>query len=104
MHPMQAKYDELCEHIRTGAVLESINALLGWDERTKMPLAGGKFRAEQMKTLAGIIHNRRTDPRVGDWLSELEASPLAEDRHSDTGATIAALRRDFDKTLNCPRV
>lgn len=102
MHPMQATYEALCEHIRTSAVLESINSLLGWDERTKMPPAGGKFRAEQMKTLAGMIHDRRTDPRVGEWLSDLEASPLADDRRSDTGATIAELRRDFDKNIKLP--
>jgi carboxypeptidase Taq len=99
---MQAAYEALCDHTRTGAILDSINALLGWDERTKLPLAGGKFRAEQMKTLAGMIHVRRTDPRVGDWLSELEATSLAADLHSDTGATIAALRRDYDRNVKLP--
>ena len=38
-----------------------------------------------MTLLSGMIHVRRTDPRLGDWLGELADSPLAADPHSDTG-------------------
>lgn len=85
------------KHVREAALLETAAALLEWDERTKMPPAAGEFRAEQVTLLSGMIHKARTDPRLGDWLEALAASPLAQDVHSDTGATIRHLRRDYLK-------
>ena len=68
-----------------------------------MPDAGGEYRAEQMTLLAGLVHERRTDPRIGDWLSELHDSPLAADPHSVSGATIRELKRQYDKRVKLPQ-
>ena len=51
------------DHARRSAVLATIDALVGWDERTKMPPAAGGWRAEQAAELAAIVHRQRTDPR-----------------------------------------
>ena len=72
----QTTYEKLCAHAREVALLNSTQSLLGWDERTKLPPAGGDYRAEQMSYLAGLIHRKQTAPEVGDWLTELAASPL----------------------------
>lgn len=96
-------YAELCAFVRETAMLESIEALLGWDERTYMPQAAGAYRAEQITYLSGKIHQRRTDPRLSDWLNQLAASELANDPYSDSGATIRQLRRDFDKRVKLPQ-
>ncbi|HJS08426.1 MAG TPA: carboxypeptidase M32 [Pirellulales bacterium] len=95
-------YDELCRHARETALLASIESLLGWDERTMMPAAAGEYRAEQMTLLAGMIHRRQTDPKLGGCLGELAASPLASDLHSGTGATIRELKREYDKKVKLP--
>ncbi len=50
-----------------------------------------------------MIHSRRTDPRFGEWLDQLLQSPLAADRHSDTGATIHELKRQYDKLVKLPQ-
>ena len=55
-------FDKLCAHVRETALLNSIESLLGWDERTKMPPAAGQYRAEQITYLTGMIHRRHTDP------------------------------------------
>ena len=65
----QQLYDRLCGHVRQTALLGSVESLLYWDERTKMPAAGAQHRAEQMTLLAGIIHQRWTDPALGRWLA-----------------------------------
>ena len=67
-------YDRLCKHAREVAILNSTQSLLGWDERTKLPPAGGEYRAEQMSYLAGLIHKKQTAPEVGEWLAELADS------------------------------
>ena len=99
----QEIYRQLCQHFRSTAVFESINSLLGWDERTKMPPRAGKFRGEQMTALAGLVHEKRTDPRVGDWLGELESSDLVADPHSDTAANVRNLRRAYDRAVRLPQ-
>jgi carboxypeptidase Taq len=96
-------YDQVCQYSRQTALLGSIEATLGWDERTMMPRAGAEHRAEQMTLLAGMIHQRQTDPRLGRWLAELADSPLAADKHSDTGATIRQWKRWYDKKVKLPR-
>lgn len=103
MPTAEQTFDQLCQHTRETALLESIEGLLGWDERTMMPPAGGEYRAEQMTYMAGLIHSRRTDPRLGDWLGELRTSPLAKERHSDAGATIRQLQREYEKKVKLPQ-
>ena len=101
--PSSPSYDELCHLTRETALLQSIEALLGWDERTYMPPAAGEYRADQMTYLAGVIHQRRTDRRIGDLLSELVISPLGKDKHSDTATTIRQLRREYEKQVKLPQ-
>ncbi|HEX3725011.1 MAG TPA: carboxypeptidase M32 [Pirellulales bacterium] len=99
----QQIFDQLCHHARETALLAAAESTLGWDERTMMPPEAAEYRAEQLTLLAGLIHARRTDPRIGDWLGELAASPLASNPHDDAGATIRQLKRDFDKRTRLPQ-
>lgn len=95
-------YDELCQLAREAALLSSVEALLNWDERTYMPEKAGAYRAEQITFLAGQVHKMRTNPRLGELLEELKGSDLAKDPHSDVGATIRQLARDYDKQRKLP--
>jgi carboxypeptidase Taq len=96
-------YDRLCAHTRELALLSSTMSLLGWDERTKLPPAGGEYRAEQISYLAGLIHKKQVAPEVGEWLAELANDPLAADPHSEMGADFANLRRDYDRKTKLPQ-
>ena len=96
-------YEELCKFARQTAMLQSVESLLNWDERTLLPPAAGEYRAEQITYLSGLIHERKTDPRLGRWLDELAESPLAADRHSDSSTTIRQLEREYDKQTKIPR-
>jgi carboxypeptidase Taq len=99
----QNTYERLCAHVREVALLDSMQSLLEWDERTKLPPAGADYRAEQMSYLAGLIHQRQTAPQVGEWLAELADSPLAADPHSETGADIFNLKRDYERKTKLPQ-
>ncbi len=99
----QATYDKLCSHMREVALLTSTQSLLGWDERTKLPPAGGEFRAQQMSYLAGVIHKKQTAPEVGEWLAELADSPLTADPHGETGSDIVNLQRDYNRKTKLPQ-
>jgi carboxypeptidase Taq len=96
-------FDELCQLSREAALLESIEGLLGWDERTYMPTKAGPYRAEQMTYLTGEVHKKRTSPRIGELLENLAGSQFAADPHSDSGATIRQLKRDYEKRVKLPQ-
>lgn len=99
----QQLFDLVCRHVRETALLASCESALGWDERTMLPPEGAEYRAEQLACLSGLIHARRTDPKLGDWLGTLAESPLAADPHSDTGANIRQLKRNFDRATKLPQ-
>ncbi len=96
-------YSLLCSHMREATILANIQGLLEWDERTKMPPAGGAYRADQAAYVAGLVHQKQTAPVLGEWLTELAESPLAADPTSDTGAVIKHLRHDYDKKTRVPQ-
>ncbi len=98
----QDLFDELVSRLKQTAVLASCSALLGWDEQTYLPPGGAPHRAEQLGLLAGLAHQRATDPRVGELLSELEASRHFSPETAD-GALLREARRDFDRKTKLPQ-
>ena len=59
MADIMQTYQALCDHVREAAMVESIRAVLGWDEQTYMPPQAGDYRAEQITWLAAASHRRR---------------------------------------------
>src|SRR5690348_8196276 len=98
-----ATYDKLRRFVHETSLLQSTEALLGWDERCLLPPAAAEHRAEQMTLLTGLVHQRQTDRRLGDWLAELAESPLAKDPASETGATVRQLNRQYEKKTKLPQ-
>jgi carboxypeptidase Taq len=72
-------YQWLAEHSRETAYLRSIKKLIAWDQRTFIPEKGHAHRAGQLAVLAKLIHERDTDLRVGEHLSQVEGSALVSD-------------------------
>ncbi len=95
-------YERLCQHVRETALLTSLEELVGWDERAYLPPAAGPYRAEQMTYLAGLIHGRQTDPRVGEWLQSLQAADWPLEAISDQRVTLAEVLRDYEKRTRLP--
>lgn len=98
-----AAYDELMRRAWEEALLTSCDALLEWDEETYMPPGGVENRSEQRALLAGLLHERGTDPRVGELLAELEGSDLLADRWSPMSVNVRQLRREYDRYVRLPR-
>jgi carboxypeptidase Taq len=100
---VQAAYDELIRRVREQSLLGSCAVLLSWDEETHMPGGGAEHRGEQMALLAGLEHDRATDPRVGELLTELEGSALVRDPLSAAAVNVRELRRTYDRATRLPR-
>jgi carboxypeptidase Taq len=98
-----AAYAELLRRAREVALLASCEELLGWDELTYMPRGGVEIRARQMALLAGINHEKATDPRIADLLAAVEGTPLVSDPHSPAAVNVRELRRVYDRLTRLPR-
>jgi carboxypeptidase Taq len=99
----RAAYEELMSRAREQAMLASCSAVLGWDEQTYMPSGGAEHRGRQMALLAGLQHERATDPRVGELLGQVEGSSLTEPPDSIEAVNIRELRRSYDRRVRLPR-
>ncbi len=96
-------YDELMRRVRDETLLTTIEALLEWDEETYMPPGGVENRSEQLALVAGLLHERGTDPRLGDLLAAVESSTLLADPASPATVNVRVLRREYDRFVRLPR-
>ena len=78
--------------------LDQVGGLLGWDEQTQMPAAASEARGRQSAALEAVLHEKLTDPAVGEWLARLEDAQL-----EPLDATLVKLcRRRYDRAVKLP--
>ena len=87
-------YDELMEFTRGTQALGQVAGRLGWDQETMMPRGAAAQRSEEMAAMESVLHARRIDPRVADWLAAID------DKTLDTvgQAQMRHIRRSFERT------
>lgn len=89
-------YNDLMGFARETAALEQVAGRLGWDQETVMPSGSADQRAEEHAAMEGVLHARRTDPRVGDWLA---AAVPANDTEA---ANLRLIERSYDRYNKVP--
>ena len=92
---MSAMNDLLAFQRQTEA-LSSISERLGWDQETVMPRGAAEQRAEEMGAIESVLHERRTDPRIGEWLEAAKPRTEAESR------AVELIARDFNRSNRVP--
>ncbi len=78
--------------------LGQVSGLLGWDQEAVMPRGGAKQRAEQASVLESVLHAKRTDPRIGDWLAAIDVSVLDE----VAAGNLRLVRRSYERQTKIP--
>ena len=91
-------YDALVAHVKTTRALGQVAGLLSWDQEVMMPSNGAVARAEQAAAMEEVSHQRRSDPRLADWLDELEAADL----DAKQAANVRLTRRSYERTCKIP--
>jgi carboxypeptidase Taq len=102
MSPDEA-YQELITRSREDALLASCANLLEWDQETYMPPGSVNGRGDQLAFLAGQLHGRATDPRVGELLATIEGTQLTADPTSPSAVNVRETRRTYDRETKIPR-
>jgi carboxypeptidase Taq len=102
MTDYHAKMQALRAHLAEVSLLNSINAVLYWDQATYMPSGGAAWRGKQLAYLAQQAHARFTDPELGKLLDAL--LPYAESlpADSDEAALIRVTQREYERARKVP--
>lgn len=89
-------YDQLIAFQRETEALEQVAGRLGWDQETMMPEGATPQRAEEHAAMASVLHQRRIDPRIGEWLDK------AEPGDEVARANLRHIRRRYERTAKVP--
>ncbi len=76
-------FADLMAFQRDTEALAQIAGRQEWDQETMMPEGAAEQRGDERAALEGVLHARRTDPRVGDWLEAARAPDEAGARALD---------------------
>jgi carboxypeptidase Taq len=92
--------DKLHQKARELTNLNSIMALLQWDQEVMMPSGGAAGRAEQFSVLSTILHQKITASDLGIILQDLSAAP--EGLSPFDLSLIRVMKREYDKNTRLP--
>ena len=87
-------YNDYVNHSKKITDINMSMAILGWDQETKMPKNGSKFRAQQLSTLAEISHELSTKKNFGILLNNLNADDsLNPDQRRNISLSLKAFNK-----------
>jgi len=89
-------YDDLMAFQRETEALAQVAGRLGWDQETMMPRGAAEQRSEEMAAMEGVLHARRTDPRIADWLGQAVAVDEV------AAAQLRLIRRSYERATKVP--
>ena len=91
-----AAYDDLMAFQRETEALGQVAGRLGWDQETMMPEGATEQRAEEHGAMANVLHGRRVDPRIGEWLAAADVTGEV------AAANVRHIRRSYERTMKVP--
>ena len=95
---MPSAYEKLMVRVKDAARLESVGALLDWDQETYMPTAGVAARADQIALISGLQHDTLVCDETRALIEKAEAP--ADDYAAVTN--LREVRRAFDRQSKIP--
>ena len=99
---MQQTYQNLVGKLEELGQLEQIMGILHWDQEVIMPTGGARARGGQLASLAGVIHEKMTDPAIGELLDQLESGASNDDFDPYQQCNIRETRRVYDRETKVP--
>ncbi|GHC62935.1 carboxypeptidase M32 [Neogemmobacter tilapiae] len=89
-------YDQLMAHERQTQLLASVAERLGWDQETMMPPGAADQRGDEMAALELVLHARRTDPQIGEWLAAVKPEG------AEQAAQLGHVRHSYERAVKVP--
>ena len=99
---MEEKMKQLRETLAEVSDLNSVGAVLGWDQQTYMPPGGAEGRGNQLALVGRLVHERFTSPELGKLLDELKPYAASLDPDSDEARLVKVTARNYEKAVRVP--
>lgn len=91
-------YTDLMAFQRDTEALGQTAGRLSWDQETMMSPGSADQRSDEMAAIEGILHQRRVDPRIGEWLAAIDEASLG----AVAQAQVREIRRSFERNSRVP--
>ncbi len=65
-------------------------------DKSELQRASAGLTGEEMAAIEGVLHARRTDPRIADWLAAAEVPDAAG------AAQLRLIRQSYDRSIKVP--
>ncbi len=99
---LKETYSSLVQRLQENNRLGGVMGILHWDQEVMMPSGAAESRAQQLGTLAGILHEKTTHPDMGKLLEQLPEKN--ENEFTDfEWCNICEARRDFEMATRTPK-
>ncbi|HUT80085.1 MAG TPA: carboxypeptidase M32 [Candidatus Bathyarchaeia archaeon] len=96
-------YDQLLEKYKEIVLLNNISLLAYWDLETYIPSKGFEQRSEEVALLSGILHERQTDPEIGQLLVEIKNHKEYPNLSAMEKRNIELIQREYDQQTKVPK-
>lgn len=96
----ETAYEALESRTREITRLKEIQAIASWDEACMMPSGSGAGRGQALSTLATLIHQRLSDPAIGELLNRVRGE--SKDLTLWQSANLANIERQFVEATAVP--
>ncbi|MGI8403281.1 MAG: carboxypeptidase M32 [Thermomicrobiales bacterium] len=95
-------YEKLLARLQQVNDIQGAAGLLGWDQRTYMPVMGAATRAERLATLGGLAHSIFTDDETGALIEALGNYEASLPHDSNEASLIRHTRKAYRKAKVTP--
>eukprot|EP01117_Protostelium_nocturnum_P019501 TRINITY_DN8469_c0_g1_i2.p1 TRINITY_DN8469_c0_g1~~TRINITY_DN8469_c0_g1_i2.p1 ORF type:complete len:549 (+),score=205.68 TRINITY_DN8469_c0_g1_i2:30-1676(+) len=100
---VRSDFNRLKSILEEVSSLQSISALLEWDQLVMMPEKSGGSRGKQMEVLVGVIHDKSTGKEIEELLNKLKGESIEKELTDWEKAHLRDARRDFERTNKLPK-
>ncbi len=87
---------ELFDFNKKTLLLQSVAGRTAWDQEAMMPKKSASLRSQEMGALEEIIHTRKQDKRIGEWLDKARPE-TDEDKRK-----VELIKRGFERANLVP--
>ncbi|SHG26366.1 carboxypeptidase M32 [Cognatishimia maritima] len=91
-------FNDLMAFQKDTEALAQVAGRLGWDQETVMPAGAAPQRGEEMAAMEKVLHARRIDPKIADWLAAIDVQAL----DAVGQAQVREIRRSYERTSKIP--
>ncbi len=102
MTEISSDYKKLMNKAKDLAILQSAEAIIGWDMETMMPPKAIRLRSQQLAMLSVLEHKISTDPEIGSLLDRIMRQKEYEKLDNVQKRNVYLVKKRYDEQTKLP--